>query len=331
MTSEGTLLLQRSAVQETLDLRDCINAVEKVFRAFGEGEVTPPGVLGIRTKKGGLHIKAAVMPGPQNYIVAKLNTNFPGNPGAANLPTIQGVVVVCDGNDGRILAILDSIDLTIKRTAAASAVAAKYLARPESAVATICGCGQQGRAQLRAVKAVLPLRKIFAFDLDGAASAALANEIGAELGIEAEPVSDFRSGLGESDVCITCTPSTKFFIEQGDVRPGTFIAAVGADDAHKQEIDPRLMASAKVVADHLEQSCTIGDTHHAIAAGLMRKEDVHAELADIVSGHRPGRANAREITIFDSTGVAIEDAVAAVAVYEKARDGKAPTHFNFGG
>jgi ornithine cyclodeaminase/alanine dehydrogenase-like protein (mu-crystallin family) len=331
MTTEGTLLLQRSAVHETLDLRDCIEAVERVFRAYGEGEVTPPRVLGIKTDKGGLHVKAAVMPGPQNYIVAKLNTNFPGNRAAGDLPTIQGVVVVCHGNDGRILAVLDSIDLTVKRTAAASAVAAKYLARPESAVVTICGCGQQGRAQLRALKAVLPLRKIFAFDVDGAASAALAKEVGAELGVEAEAVADFRTGLRESDACITCTPSTKFFIAQDDIRPGTFIAAVGADDAHKQEIDPELMASAKVVADHLEQSCTIGDTHHAIAAGLMRKEDVHAELADIVSGHRPGRANATEITIFDSTGVAIEDAVAAVAVYEKARHGKAGSRFNFGG
>src|SRR5205085_3488667 len=119
-------------------------------------------------------------------------------------------------------------------------------------------------------------------------------------------------------VCITCTTATEFFVRNEDVPPGMFIAAVGADDTHKQEIDPVLMASAKVVADSLDQSCTIGDTHHAIAGGLMRKENVYAELSEIVAGGKPGRTSDDEIIIFDSTGIALEDAVAAIAVYEKA-------------
>ena len=119
------------------------------------------------------------------------------------------------------------------------------------------------------------------------------------------------------------------FVRKEDVVPGTFIAAVGADDTHKQEIDPALMASAKVVADSLEQSCTIGDTHHAIDQGLMRKEDVYAELSEIVAGRKPGRTSDEEIIVFDSTGVAIEDAVAAVAVYEKANADKTAQRFHF--
>jgi ornithine cyclodeaminase/alanine dehydrogenase-like protein (mu-crystallin family) len=118
-------------------------------------------------------------------------------------------------------------------------------------------------------------------------------------------------------------------VRQEDVAPGTFIAAVGADDVHKQEIEPALMATGKVVADHLEQCCTIGDTHHAIAAGLMRKTDVYAELSEVVAGRKRGRASASEIIIFDSTGVAIEDAVAAVAVYEKACETGAGSRFEF--
>lgn len=134
--------------------------------------------------------------------------------------------------------------------------------------------------------------------------------------IEIEPIREFASALRESDVCVTCTTASQFFVRKEEVFPGTFIAAVGADDSDKQEIDPALLASAKVVADSLEQVCAIGDTHHAIGQGLMRQEDVHAELSEIVAGRKPGRTGDDEIIVFDSTGVAIEDAVAAVEVYE---------------
>jgi ornithine cyclodeaminase/alanine dehydrogenase len=300
-----------------------------MFRLLGEGKLPAPGILGIKSKEGGLHIKVGLLPGDRDYIVAKLNTNFPRNRAEHDLPTIQGLIVVCDGQDGRPLAVLDSIDITIKRTAAASAVAAKYLARPDSSVATLCGCGQQAAAQLRAISTTLPLKKIYALDSDPGAAEKFAESQARELGIVIEAVSDLPSALQGSDLCVTCTTATEFFIRREDVRPGTFIAAVGADDSHKQEIDPALMASAKIVADNLDQSCTIGDTHHAITGGLMGKEDVHAELAEIVVGRKTGRTNANEITIFDSTGIALEDAVSAVAVYEKARGRTVTFKFDF--
>lgn len=329
MSAEGTLLLGQGEVARLLSLPACIAAVEEVFRASGEGKVPAPGVLGIKSEAGGLHIKAGYLPGPRNYIVAKLNTNFALNRKRGDLPTIQGLILLCDGDNGRPLAVFDSIEITIRRTAAASAVAAKYLARPDSAVVTICGCGAQGRAQLRALKTVLPLAKIFAFDLNPAAAQALADDMGTELNVESEAATDLARAIGQSDVCVTCTTATQFFVRQEDVAPGTFIAAVGADDVHKQEIDPALMAGVKVVVDHLEQCCAIGDTHHAIAAGLMRKENVYAELAEVVAGRKPGRTDANETFIFDSTGVAIEDAVAAVAVYEKACGEGTGSRFEF--
>jgi alanine dehydrogenase len=327
--SKPALLLSRSEVARLLTIPECIDAVEEMFRLLGEGKLPAPGILGIKAKHGGLHIKAGLFPGERDYIVAKLNTNFPRNGAEHDLPTIQGLIVICDGQDGRPLSVLDSIDITIKRTAAASAVAARYLARLDSSVATLCGCGQQAAAQLRAISAVLPLKKIYVFDCDSGAAEKFAQIQGTEFDVPIEPASDLRSALGSADVCITCTTATEFFIKREDVRPGTFIAAVGADDSHKQEIDPALMASAKIVADQLDQSCTIGDTHHAIAAGLMRKENVHAELAEIVAGKKSGRTHPDEITIFDSTGMALEDAVSAVAVYEKACGRTATSKFDF--
>jgi alanine dehydrogenase len=329
MQFEGTLLLRRSDIEGLLSPRDCIAAVENVFRLQGQGKIPAAGILGVKATGGGLHVKAGLLPGETNYLVAKLNANFPGNNAHFGLPTIQGVIAVFDAKNGVPLAILDSIDITLKRTAAASAVAVKYLARKDSSVATICGCGQQGRAQLRAVLLVLPLTKVYAFDVSERAAIDFRNELLPELKIDIELVRDLAGAIQKSDICITCTTANEFFVCKKDVRPGTFIAAVGADDELKQEIDPALIASAKVVADSLDQSCAIGDVHHAIAHGLMRKEDVYGELCEIVAGCKIGRDADNEIIVFDSTGVAIEDAVASAAVYERALANGIGTDFDF--
>jgi alanine dehydrogenase len=329
METKSTLLLNRSDVRELLSLTECIDAVEKAFRWLGQDKISPPGILGIRTQSGGLHVKTACLTGAKTYIAAKLNSNFPQNHARFGLPTIQGVIVLYDAENGRALAVLDSMEITITRTAAATAVAAKHLARPNSSVATICGCGEQGGVQIRALSLTLSLRKVFAFDVDPNASLRLAAQLSREFQIDTEPVRSLPGALQSSDVVVTCTPATEFFVQKENIAGGTFIAAVGADGSHKQEIDPALMSSAKVVADNLEQVCAIGDTHHAIDAGLMRKEDICAELSDIVAGRKPGRTSDDEITIFDSTGVAIEDAAAATLVYEKACAAKIMNSFEF--
>jgi len=329
METKSALLLNRSDVQELLGLTECIDAVEKAFRWEGQGKISPPGILGLRTQNGGLHVKTACLSPAKSYIVAKLNTNFPQNPARFGLPTIQGLIVLYDADNGRVVAVLDSIEITRTRTAAATAVAAKYLARKDSSVMTICGCGEQGSAQLRALCLVLPLRKAYAVDVDSNASLRFAAELSGELGIDAEPAQSLQRAIRSSDVVVTCTPATQFFVQKQNVSPGTFIAGVGADDSHKQEIDPDLISSAKVVADNFEQVCTIGDTHHAIAAGLMHKEDIYADLSEIVTGRKPGRMSDDEIIIFDSTGVAIEDAAAAAIVYEKAGANKVGNVFQF--
>jgi alanine dehydrogenase len=330
MQFEGTRLLRRSDVEKLLSLHECIAAVDGSFRLQGDGKVPEPKILGVNAQDDRLHVKAGLLPGDREYFVAKLNANFPGNKTHFGLPTIQGVIVVFDAENGLPLAILDSIDITIKRTAAASAVAAKYLARKESSIATICGCGQQGRAHLRATLLVLPLTKIYVFDVNERAAISFRNELSPELKVDIELVRDLANAIQKSDVCITCTTANEFFVRKEDVRPGTFIAAVGADNEHKQEIDSALIASAKVVADSLEQSCAIGEVRHAIVDRLMRKEDLYAELCEIVAGQKIGRVADDEIIVFDSTGVAIEDAVAAAAVYERALADGTGADFNFG-
>jgi len=313
-----TLVLTRSDVQALLGYDDCIAAVEAAFRLHAEGRSLAPGVLTVGAREGVFHVKAAGLDLGRLYFAAKTNANFSENPRRHGLPAIQGVIVLCDAEDGRALAVMDSIEVTIRRTAAATAVAARYLARADARSVTICGCGNQGRAQLRALARVRPLERAFAFDADAAAARAYAEEMSAELGFEVAPVSSPAAGLAESDVCVTCTPSRQAFLMRGQVRPGTFVAAVGADSADKQELDPHLMAAAVVVTDVLEQCAAIGDLHHALEAGVMSRDKVHAELADLVTGGKEGRRSPEEITIFDSTGTALQDVAAAAIVYEKA-------------
>jgi ornithine cyclodeaminase/alanine dehydrogenase-like protein (mu-crystallin family) len=176
---------------------------------------------------------------------------------------------------------------------------------------------------------MFPLRKVYAFDIGPTASQHFAAQLSHESQANIEPVRSLPGAIQRSDIVVTCTAATEFYVHKEDVAPGTFIAAIGADGSHKQEIDPALLSSAKVVADSLEQVCSIGDTHHAIAAGLMRKEDIYAELSEIVVGLKPGRTSDDETIIFDSTGIAIEDAASATLVYEKACAAKIMNSFKF--
>lgn len=318
MKPNGTLLLNRHEVAQLLSIDECITVVERAFKLYGEGKTTPPGILGMHARDGGFHIKAGFCEKGKSYFVAKINANFPQNRQRFDLPTIQGVIILSDGENGYPLALMDSIEITIQRTGAATAVAAKYLARPDSKIITICGCGNQGRIQLRSLMRVRPLQKAFVYDLDERRARLLANEFSQDLFIEPITKEHLSACVKRSDICVTCTPSRQCFLHRDFIAPGTFVAAVGADSEEKQEIDPALFMSNKIVVDILEQCATIGDLHHAVQKGLIRKSDAHAELGQVVAGKKPGRIADDEIIVFDSTGMALQDAAAAVLVYEKA-------------
>ena len=314
------LALSRADVLELLTLPDCIEAVERAFRLHAEGKTLGPGVLGIHAGDGGFHIKAAGVLGERSYFAAKTNANFADNPRRFGLPTIQGAVLLADAENGTLLAVIDSGSVTALRTGAATAVAAKYLARRDARTATIVGCGVQGEIQLASIAAVLRLGSVQVYDIDPERARDLANRASAKLQLPVTPARDLSRALRESDVCVTCTPSHRAFVKVSDIGAGTFVAAVGADNPTKQELEPDLLAAATLVVDVLEQCAEIGELHHALAAGVMHRAQVHAELADVVARRKPGRTRDDEITIFDSSGTALQDVAAAVAVYERARE-----------
>ena len=320
--SDPIVLLGRADVAALLSFDSCIAAVERALALEARGGMPPPRALGMPVPGGGFHIKAATLPGARAYFAAKCNGNFPDNPRTTGLPTIQGMIVLADATDGRPLAMMDSIEITIQRTGAATALAAHHLARPEASVATICGCGTQGRIQLRALLAVRPIKRVYAVDRDANAAARFAAEMRVATGIDVA-VSDLRTAAQSSDICVTCTTSDQWFLGRDHVRPGTFIAAVGADNPEKHELEPELLGQSILVADSIAQCAEIGELHHAVRVGAMVSERVHATLGEVVAGLKPGRTDANDITVFNSTGIAVEDVAAAGFVYEAAlREGR---------
>jgi len=327
MSNKDLLFLSRTDIVRLMDFTGYVDAVEAAFRAVVEGRAVAPPASALHVTAGSFHAKGAALLGDDSKVAIKINGNFPGNRAANGLPTVQGVIYLADGANGRPLAVMDSIEVTINRTGAATMLAARHLARHDSKVATICGAGVQGRIQLKAIAAAAKLERIYIWDVDQKLATSFAREMGAALSLDIQSTSDL-SPVRDSDIVVTCTSSRRAFLTPDLVRPGTFISAVGADNSDKSEIDPMLYAKSLVVVDSLEQAEEIGDLHHALEAGAVTLGHVHATLGEVLVGTKPGRTDDNTITLFDSTGMGLQDVAAAVAVYRLALTAGAGTRLS---
>ncbi|MGZ5908637.1 MAG: ornithine cyclodeaminase family protein [Reyranella sp.] len=327
MSDQGLLILSRTDIARLMDFSGYVDAVEGAFRAAAEGRAVAPPASALHVPNGSFHAKGAALLGDDVKVAIKINGNFPGNPAANALPTVQGIIYLADGANGRPLAVMDSIEVTINRTGAATTLAARHLARRDSRVATVCGAGVQGRIQLTAIAAAVKLERVHVWDIDGPAAERLAQEMSATLKLDVRSTPDLAV-VRQSDIVVTCTSARQAFLTPELVRPGTFIAAVGADNSDKHEIDPRLYAASLAVVDSLEQAAEIGDLHHALEAGTVTRAHVHASLGEILAGTRPGRTDEQSITLFDSTGMGLQDVAAAVAIYQCALGAGAGTRLS---
>lgn len=314
----GTLILTATDVRAVLDIATCIDAVEMAFRRLASGDLIAPGILATHVPGGGFHVKTAGLRGQRLYYAAKINANFPGNRVARGLPTIQGVAALFDAENGEVLALMDSIEITALRTAAVSAVAARHLAPSGAHRLTIVGCGTQGHYHARAMLEVRPVSHIRLADRDRLVAERLASALMRETTVRVEVVDDHRAASRDSDIVVTCTTAREPILDADDLPVGGFVAAVGADSEDKQEITAGAMARCAVVVDILDQCATIGELHHALAAGAMTRDDVRADLATVVSGRAKDGFAGNETVLFDSTGTALADVAAAAIVYERA-------------
>jgi ornithine cyclodeaminase/alanine dehydrogenase-like protein (mu-crystallin family) len=319
-----TLVLTREFIAARMTSRAYVAAVRRAFEQLAHGKIDVPPVGLARGFDGAFHVKSATGLDSPRRAAIKLNGNFPENPLRHGLPTIQGVIALFDAECGRLLALMDSVEVTAQRTAAASVVAAQLLANPAARRLALIGCGTQARYHLNAFLDVFQIRSVTCHDLDtDAADRLVAAATGR--GIDAQVAHSARAAAGHADIVVTSTTSRTPILGRDDVAAGCFIAAVGADSPHKHEIAAQLLRRAHVVPDVLAQASVMGDLHHAIEAGTMRAADVHGELADLVAGRIAGRTRGDQIFVFDSTGTAIADLAAANAIFEVARaDAAAP-------
>jgi alanine dehydrogenase len=329
-TSPDILLLSGRDLKRLLQPQIVIGALRSAYAALADNPADQGRSVGFLVDGGSIHVKSGLLPGSRLAFASKVNVNLPDNAKLQGLPTIQGVVVVSDAKDGRPLAIMDSIALTGIRTAATAALAALYGARKDSKRAAIIGCGAQARYQLEAMRAVFPLEVVRAFDTDEARAQAFAAENSTPACV-VTTAPGVGAAVTGADICITCTTSKSPVLTEDLELKGCFVAAVGADNPEKHEIAPALMRRARILVDDREACASGGDLNHALRAGAVTNDRVHADLAELAVGRKQGRQSPDELVIFDSSGSGVQDVVAAWAACQEAVRNGVGERFNLSG
>jgi alanine dehydrogenase len=317
------LLLARPVLDQLIDFGAAVEAVEASFAAHARGEarMPPKTYLALPEYGGDFRAMPAYVTGAAGL---KWVNSHPRNPAGHGLPTVMGVMLLNDPSTGQPLSILDGGLITRLRTGAAAAVATRHLARLDTRTLGFIGCGGQAQSLIRAVSRVRPPSKIVLFDRDAARADALARALTplpADVGSAEEAAG--------CDVVTTATPGLGPVLDDAWVRPGTHVNAMGADGPGKQEIDPALLRRARVIVDDREQSVHGGEINVPIQQGRFTPSDIAATLGEVVAGLAHGRATSDEVTLFDSTGLAIQDIAVAQLAYRLAVARGAGTRFEF--
>lgn len=314
MTMSGTLLLNQSQVLAAIDMREALAAVEEIFRLHGRRQVQMPSKVYLDLPGGDVRAMPAYAP-PLGFASIK-NINM--HPGNRDVPSIIGTLTLFDPPTGVPLAIMDATAITRLRTGAAAGVATRVLARADAAVLSLIGAGNQAMTQIEAVLAVRPrIEQIVLYDMDVDRANRLALAATDRFKVVVRVARSIEEAVRAADVLTTITPAREPIVAAEWVKPGTHINAIGADAAGKQELATQLTKSAKVVVDEMDQATHSGEVNVPIAQGVLSASDIHAELGHIAAGAKTGRSNAADITIFDSTGLALQDLACAAYVYRK--------------
>jgi alanine dehydrogenase len=305
-----TLILSAEDVKSLITMREAISAVEEAFKLYALSEAIMPPKVYLYLKKGDFRAMPASIMG---YAGVKWVNSHPDNP-KKGIPSVMAVLILNNPSDGFPLTVMDGTFLTSLRTGAAGGVAIKYLARKDSRIFGFVGCGKQARYQLLAAKEICKIELVKAYDINKNAEEKF-KKFCESLRVDCELKEPKE--VCDCDVLITTTPSTSPVVRNDWIREGTHINAIGADAPGKQELEIELLLRAKIVVDDVHQALHGGEVNVAVSKGLISEKNIHATLGEVVAGLKKGREG-NEITIFDSTGLAIQDIAVAKIVYEKA-------------
>ena len=317
----SVLILSNEDVKKVIDMKEVIDVVEEAFKekALGYVEMPPKIYLTFETYNGDLRVMPAYLR-RKGIAGVKIVNVHPDNPKKYNLPTVMAIIELVDPKMGAPLALMDGTLITAYRTGAAGGIAVKYLARKSSEIVAIIGAGTQARTQLLAISKVLKdIKEVRVYDIIREKAKAFIEYVSNIIPDAKAVASDnIEQAVRGADIVITVTPSRKPIVMKEWIGEGVHINAIGADAPGKEELDPGILKRAKIIVDDYEQAMHSGEVNVPLSKGILSREDIYAELGEIVSGLKPGREDEREITVFDSTGLAIQDVATAWYVYNKA-------------
>ena len=319
---KNTLVITKTQIEELICMKDVLNSVEVAFSEDALLNVQMPAknYMFFDNKENNTHGDLRIMPCFINNTKAagvKCVNVHPENPSKHNLPTVMAVIELIDPDTGFPIAIMDGTSITNMRTGASAGVATKHLARKDSEVCGFVGAGVQSLLAFMALNEVLDISEVKISSRSHVTADKLTGTITENYGIDATAVYDVKDAVAGADVVTTTTPSRVPIVKSDWVNEGTHINAIGADAPGKQELESELLLKSKIIIDEWKQARHSGEINVPLEEGIIKKEDVYAKLGDIIIDKKPGRENDGEITIFDSTGLAVQDIATAWYVYQK--------------
>ncbi len=312
-------------------MREVIGAVEEAYKAFNSNQVIQPDYIGIHLDppRGEIDFKLGYYKGNEIISMKASSGGFPDNPTTYAVPSGMGTILLFDARTCALICVMDGSLITGLRTGAAGAASVKALARKNARKIASIGTGNQARMQIRAISAIMNIEVIHAWDHSSASLANFKIDIEREFGIPVVTADSKQHAVEQADILITTTRGKGSVVEAGWVKPGTHIIAIGTDAKGKQEFEPEIFRTAKVVVDSIMQCCEKGETQHPLRKNIIAKDGIHAEIGEVLLGTKPGRESEDEITIFDSTGMAIQDNTTATRIYRNAIERNVGTFFEF--
>ncbi len=306
-------------VESLLTMKDTIGAVEEAFRqkALGKVEMPPKVYVFIKEHAGDYRVMPAYMPSIDAAGVKVVNVHVKNR--ERGLPTVMATILLLKPETGEPIAVIDGTLITSMRTGAAGALAVREMARKGSGVVAFVGAGVQARFQLLGIKEVLGTFRARAYDVSSASSKSFA-EFALKNGIKADIAQSVKECVSGADVIVTTTPATGPVVMREWVSDGAHINAIGADAPGKEELDPKILLDARVIVDDMEQATHSGEVNVPISKGIYKPSMISGELGDVLIGKVKGRGSEKEITVFDSTGLAIQDIATASAVLRRAEE-----------
>ena len=315
------LFLKRKEIESLISMNEVLNIVEQAFREKGlkRVQMPPKPYLFYHKYNGDLRAMPSYLEA-LDISAVKIVNSHPNNMKLYNLPTVMATIILIDPKNGAPLSIMEGSWITAMRTGAASGIASKYLARKDSRKLGLIGAGAQAETQILAISSILNIEEVYVYDKDKEKMKIFTSKYIEKYGekFSMNSVNKPEDAVKNMDIVVTATPSREPIVKRDWISSGMHINSIGADAPGKEELDPEILKISKIVVDDIEQAAHGGEINVPLSKGIISLKNVYAELGEIVAGFKFGRESIEEITVFCSTGLAIQDAVTAKLVYDKA-------------